>query len=72
MGLKLNYNPTPLRAVTIGILLCLESMLGGLLIILQQNRLPNQIELLTLCTIAIMTFVTFFAAFLRTGEVDET
>ena len=71
MTIRMVLNPTPLRVLLIGILMCVESILGGLLIILQSGRLPNEVELTTLLTVAVLTGVTFFMAFLRTGELND-
>lgn len=68
--LRMTLTPTPLRVLLIGILMCAESILGGLLIILQSGRMPNQVELTTLIVVALLTAVTFFMAFLKTGEMN--
>lgn len=71
MTIRMVYTPAPVRVLIIGMLMCIESILGGLLIVLQSGRLPNEVELYTLVTVAILTAVTFFMAFLRTGDVNN-
>lgn len=71
MTIKLVLTPTPTRVIVMGLLMCIESILGALLIVLQNGRLPNDVEFCTMLTVGIMTAVTFFMAFLKTGEVPE-
>jgi len=68
MTIRMTLTPTPVRVLMIGLLMALESILGGLLIVLQSGRLPNEVEMTTLITVALLTVITFFMAFLRTGE----
>lgn len=69
MTIRMTLTPTPMRIVIIGLLMAAESILGGLLIILQEGTLPNEIQMVTLIVVALMTIITFYMAFLKTGEV---
>lgn len=69
--MRIDLDPTPERAVLIGVLLFLESLIGGLLTLLQNTSDPTLNQLLIVILVACLQLVTFLSAFLRTGDLPE-
>ena len=68
--MRFDLDPTPIKALIIGILLFMESLCGGVLIILQRSEMPNLIEVLTVLMVAALTLITYLLAFVRQGEAE--
>jgi heme A synthase len=68
--MRFDLDPTPLKACIIGILLFLESMCGGLLVILQRGEIPTVLEALTVLMVATLALITYLMAFLHGNETQ--
>lgn len=69
--MRIDLDPTPQRAVLIGVLLFLESFIGGLLTLLQNTEDPTMVQICIVLLVACLQLVTFLSAFLRTGDLPE-
>ena len=67
--MKFDLDPTVPRVVIIAILLFLEALLIPAYTILQQGRMPTDIEWLTFVFGAILQLVTFLMAFIKGEEL---
>lgn len=65
MKLKFDLDPSLRKVVAIGILIFMESLLGGLLILSQEGTLPSLVQWITILTVAGLALVTYFLTFLR-------
>jgi hypothetical protein len=72
METRFDLDPTFPKVVIIALLLCIESLAGNTLLILQNNRMPTMVEFLTILVIAVMVITTYLLTFLRTGQTGET
>ena len=70
MGWKVDLDPTYRRVVVIGVLIFLETLLGNLMVLLQEGALPTPIQALTIACVAGLSLVTYFLAFLRKEEEE--
>jgi hypothetical protein len=64
MGLKLNFDPAPWKAIIIGVLLFFEAIVSPAIIILQQGTMPTTIQMLTIILVAALQLITYFLVFL--------
>jgi len=71
VGFRLDLDPTIARVVVIAILLFCESLLGGILVVLNQGTMPTLVQFCTILCVALLTLVTFLLTFFRTGQIPE-
>ena len=69
--LKFDLDPSVARVVAIAILLFFESLLGGLLVILQKGGTPDMQQFVTILSVAGLALITYLLTFLR-GEGDAS
>jgi hypothetical protein len=72
METRFDLDPQLPKVIIIAFLLCIESLAGNTLLILQNNRMPTMVEFLTILVIAVMVITTYLLTFLRTGQTGET
>jgi len=72
MKLKFDLDPKKNKVILIGVLLFLETLLGNVLVILQSGSLPTPIQGLTILSVASLSLVTYFLAFLRKEQEKES
>ena len=64
MGLKLNFDPPPWKAIIIGILLFFEAIVAPTIIITQQGTMPTDTQIVTIILVACLQLITYFLVFL--------
>jgi len=70
MGLNINFDPAPTKAILIGILLFVEAICAPMLILTQQGTMPTQTQIMTIILFALLQLVSYFLVFLgfKKGE----
>lgn len=64
MGLRINFDPAPWKAIIIGILLFLEAVIAPTVIITQQDTMPTDTQMITIVLVACLQLITYFLVFL--------
>lgn len=72
MKVKLDLDPTPNKALLIGILIALEAFLLPLYACLQGGNFPTVLELATWAVNALIQEVTYWFVFLKRGDNEES
>lgn len=67
--MKFDLDPTVPRVVIVGVLIFLEALLIPAYTVLQQGRMPTEIEWTMFIFGAMIQLVTFLMAFIKSGEV---
>lgn len=70
MALKVDLDPSLHRVLMIGLLLFFEILLGNLVVLLQDGKMPTEIQTVTILCVAGLQVVTYFLTFLRKEEEE--
>ena len=69
--IKFDLDPTVPKVVLIGICIFIEALIGGILVITNEGKMPNPIQWLTILCVATLATVLHFSTFLRGEEKKE-
>jgi len=69
--LKFDLDPPLTKVILLGFLVFVETLIGGILVIVNEGGFPTTLQWFTILLVALLTLVTYFLTFLRTDSGGE-